>query len=164
MTLYTPQTVEALKIPEKSKFWTGAGSGLSYSVWGFFWTIEHYPNTKIKFCHNPFSLFGWLRLLRSVKMIHFETFSFRDKAFLKTKKFPESLELRCWKHCYFGPSQQCSTSRLFFYCHFLVRLLHSCRYAWAQWYIHWCYVSNFHLFHDNSANQSLVELDKTIAI
>ena len=66
MTLYTPQTVEALKIPEKPKFWTGAGSGLSYSVWGFFWTIEHYPNTKIKFCHDPFSLFGWLRLPSSV--------------------------------------------------------------------------------------------------
>ena len=30
MTLDTPQTFKALKIP---------------CVWGFFWTIEHYPNT-----------------------------------------------------------------------------------------------------------------------
>ena len=62
-----PKTVKALKIPEKPKIHTGTGSELSCGVWGFFWTIEHYPNTKIKFCHDPFSLFGWLRLPSSVK-------------------------------------------------------------------------------------------------
>ena len=53
MTLDTPQTFKALKIP---------------CVWGFFWTIEHYPNTKTNFCHDPLSLFGWLRLPSSVKI------------------------------------------------------------------------------------------------
>ena len=56
MTFYSCFVLE-MKIVEKAKFHTGTPTDLSYSVWGFFWTIEQYPSTKINFCHDPLPLF-----------------------------------------------------------------------------------------------------------